>query len=63
MRLITVSPGRKAIYESSMRKTDGKMNAACMFWDNNGNKTLWKEVRNPGQRNDESYIADNGAAA
>lgn len=36
----TVSPDRKAIYESSMRKTSGKMNAACMFWDNNGNKTL-----------------------
>lgn len=36
----TVSPDRKAIYESSMKKTGGKMNAACMFWDNNGNKTL-----------------------
>ncbi len=36
----TVSPDRKAIYESSMRKTGGKMNAACMFWDSNGNKTL-----------------------
>lgn len=36
----TVSPDRKAIYESSMRKTGGKMNAACMFWDNSGNKTL-----------------------
>lgn len=29
----TVSPDRKAIYESSMKKTGGKMNAACMFWD------------------------------
>ncbi len=28
----TVSPDRKTIYESSMRKTGGKMNAACMFW-------------------------------
>ncbi|MCM1252842.1 MAG: hypothetical protein NC321_08465 [Clostridium sp.] len=36
----TVSPDRKAIYESSMKKTGGKMNAACMFWDANGNKTL-----------------------
>jgi len=36
----TVSPDRKAIYEESMRKTGGKMNAACMFWDSNGNKTL-----------------------
>lgn len=36
----TVSPDRKAIYESSMRRTGGKMNAACMFWDHNGNKTL-----------------------
>lgn len=36
----TVSPDRKAIYESSMKKTGGKMNAACMFWDSNGNKTL-----------------------
>lgn len=25
----TVSPDRKAIYESSMRKTGGKMNADC----------------------------------
>lgn len=38
----------KAIYESSMRKTGGKMNAACMFWDNNGNKTL---SYNPESRN------------
>lgn len=36
----TVSPDRKAIYEASMKKTGGKMNAACMFWDSNGNKTL-----------------------
>lgn len=36
----TVSPDRKAIYESSMKETGGKMNAACMFWDNSGNKTL-----------------------
>lgn len=36
----TVSPDRKAIYEQSMKKTGGKMNAACMFWDSNGNKTL-----------------------
>ena len=27
----TVSPDRKAIYESSMKKTGGKMNAACML--------------------------------
>ncbi len=36
----TVSPDRKAIYEESMKKTGGKMNAACMFWDKSGNKTL-----------------------
>ena len=36
----TVSPDRKAVYEKSMKKTGGKMNAACMFWDDNGNKTL-----------------------
>ena len=36
----TVSPDRKAIYNSSMKKTGGKMNAACMFWDNKENKTL-----------------------
>ena len=29
-------------------KTGGKMNAACMFWDNNGNKTL---SYNPESRN------------
>lgn len=36
----TVSPDRKAMYEASMKKTGGKMNAACMFWDSNGNKSL-----------------------
>lgn len=36
----TASPDRKAIYEASIRQTGGKMNAACMFWDSNGNKTL-----------------------
>ena len=36
----TVSPDRKAIYEDSMKKTGGKMNGACMFWDAKGNKTL-----------------------
>lgn len=36
----TVSPDRKAIYEESMKKTGGKMNAACMWWDEKGNKTL-----------------------
>lgn len=48
----TVSPDRKAIYEASMKKTGGKMNAACMFWDSKGNKTLsynpvsgnWKHI-------------------
>lgn len=44
----TVSPDRKSIYEASMRKTGGKMNAACMFWDSNGNKTL---SYNPESRN------------
>lgn len=44
----TVSPDRKAIYEASMRKTGGKMNAACMFWDSKGNKTL---SYNPESRN------------
>lgn len=44
----TVSPDRKAIYEESMRKTGGKMNAACMFWDSKGNKTL---SYNPESRN------------
>lgn len=36
----TVSPDRKAMYNESMQKTDGKMNAACMFWDSKGNKSL-----------------------
>ena len=36
----TVSPDRKAIYEDSMKRTGGKMNGACMFWDSKGNKTL-----------------------
>lgn len=36
----TVSPDRKAIYDAGMKKTGGKMNAACMFWDSKGNKTL-----------------------
>lgn len=44
----TVSPDRKAIYEASMKKTGGKMNAACMFWDSKGNKTL---SYNPVSRN------------
>ena len=44
----TVSPDRKAIYEASMKKTGGKMNAACMFWDAKGNKTL---SYNPESRN------------
>ena len=44
----TVSPDRKAIYEASMKKTGGKMNAACIFWDAKGNKTL---SYNPESRN------------
>lgn len=36
----TVSPDRKAIYNASMKRTGGKMNAACMFWDVSGNKSL-----------------------
>lgn len=44
----TVSPDRKAIYDASMKKTGGKMNAACMFWDSKGNKTL---SYNPESRN------------
>ncbi len=44
----TVSPNRKAIYDASMKKTGGKMNAACMFWDSKGNKTL---SYNPESRN------------
>ena len=40
-----VAPDRKAIYEDSMKKTGGKMNAACMFWDNSGNKSLaWHPI-------------------
>ena len=35
-----VAPDRKAIYESSMKKTGGKMNAACMFWNSKGDKSL-----------------------
>ncbi len=35
-----VAPDRKAIYEDSMNKTGGKMNAACMFWNNKGDKSL-----------------------
>lgn len=51
----TVSPDRKAIYESSMRKTGGRMNAACMFWDSNGNKTL---SYNPQSRNWKAISTD-----
>lgn len=51
----TVSPDRKAIYESSMRKTGGKMNAACMFWDSKGNKTL---SYNPESRNWKAISTD-----
>ena len=41
MRFIElVSPDRKAAYEASMKKTNGKMNAALMFWDEKGNRTL-----------------------
>lgn len=36
----TASPDRKAAYDESMKKTGGKMNGACMFWDSKGNKTL-----------------------
>ncbi|MBE6843693.1 MAG: hypothetical protein E7510_12820 [Ruminococcus sp.] len=35
-----VAPDRKAIYENSMKKTGGKMNAACMFWNSRGDKSL-----------------------
>lgn len=53
----TASPDRKAIYEASMRRTGGKMNAACMFWDSCGNKTLsynpesrnWKAISTEGE--------------
>lgn len=51
----TVSPDRKAIYESSMKKTGGKMNAACMFWDAKGNKTL---SYNPVSRNWKAISTD-----
>ena len=51
----TVSPDRKAIYESSMKKTGGKMNAACMFWDSKGNKTL---SYNPESRNWKAISTD-----
>ncbi len=51
----TVSPDRKAIYESSMKKTGGKMNAACMFWDSKGNKTL---SYNPVSRNWKAISTD-----
>ena len=51
----TVSPDRKAIYESSMKKTGGKMNAACMFRDSKGNKTL---SYNPESRNWKAISTD-----
>jgi len=51
----TVSPDRKAIYESSMKKTGGKMNATCMFWDSKGNKTL---SYNPESRNWKAISTD-----
>ncbi|RRD93462.1 hypothetical protein EII17_12620 [Clostridiales bacterium COT073_COT-073] len=35
-----VSPDRKGFYEKSMQKTGGKMNAACMFFDDNGFMSL-----------------------
>lgn len=35
------SPDRKSIYENSMQKTGGKMNAACMFWDNKGKQSFF----------------------
>lgn len=35
-----VSPDRKSIYEQTMRKTGGMMNAACMFYDSRGNKSF-----------------------
>ena len=50
-----VSPDRKAIYEASMKKTGGKMNAACMFWDSKGNKTL---SYNPESRNWKAISTD-----
>ena len=40
-----VSPDRKAIYEDSMKKTGGKMNAACMFYDSKGNQSFtWHPI-------------------
>lgn len=51
----TVSPDRKAIYDASMKKTGGKMNAACMFWDAQGNKTL---SYNPESRNWKAISTD-----
>lgn len=51
----TVSPDRKAIYNASMKKTGGKMNAACMFWDSKGNKTL---SYNPESRNWKAISTD-----
>ena len=45
----------EAIYESSMKKTGGKMNAACMFWDSKGNKTL---SYNPESRNWKAISTD-----
>lgn len=51
----TVSPDRKAIYDVSMKKTGGKMNAACMFWDAKGNKTL---SYNPESRNWKAISTD-----
>lgn len=51
----TVSPDRKAIYEAGMKKTGGKMNAACMFWDSKGNKTL---SYNPESRNWKAISTD-----
>lgn len=51
----TVSPDRKAIYDASMKRTGGKMNAACMFWDSKGNKTL---SYNPESRNWKAISTD-----
>ncbi|MCM1227058.1 MAG: hypothetical protein NC320_06480 [Clostridium sp.] len=51
----TVSPDRKAIYDASMKKTGGKMNAACMFWDSKGNKSL---SYNPESRNWKAISTD-----
>lgn len=38
-----------------MKKTGGKMNAACMFWDSKGNKTL---SYNPESRNWKAISTD-----